>query len=99
MMDRVAFAPSRTIEDDRLIPPRGPIPGYPGTTLFYDPHSHSIVLHRPIVLILGYKFKVTSPKHRRPDRHNLSLTNPQQYFFDCAIVRYRHLSTSIAYFS
>jgi hypothetical protein len=31
----------------------------------------------------------------RPDRHNLS---PQQYFFGCAIVRYRHLSTSIAYF-
>ena len=46
-----------------------------------------------------YKFKVTSPKHRRPDRHNLSLMNPQQYFFGCAIVRYRHLSTSIAYFS
>src|SRR5260221_8443364 len=37
MMDRVAFAPSKTIEDDRLIPPRGPIPGYPGTTLFYAP--------------------------------------------------------------
>jgi hypothetical protein len=43
MMDRVAFAPSKTIEDDRFIPPRGPIPGYPGTTLFYVPYSHSIV--------------------------------------------------------
>lgn len=36
-MDRVAFAPSKTIEDDRLIPPRGAILGYPRTTLLYDP--------------------------------------------------------------
>ena len=63
------------------------------------PHSHSIVLHRPIALILGYNFKLTSPKRRRPDRHNLSLMNPQQYFFGSAIVRYRHLSASIADFS
>jgi hypothetical protein len=42
------------------------------------------------------QIKVISQKHRRPDRHNLSLMNPQQYFFGCASVRYRHLSTSIA---
>jgi hypothetical protein len=42
-----SFQPSGTIEDDQLIPPRDPIPGYPGATLFYAPHSHSIVLsHR-----------------------------------------------------
>jgi len=58
---------------------------------------HSIILHRPIALILGYKIKLISPKHRRPDRHNLFLMNPQQYFFGRAIVRYRHLSSSIAY--
>ena len=62
-------------------------------------HTHSIVLNRPIVLILGYKSRVLSPKHRRPDRHNLSLMNPQEYFVGCAIFRYPHLSTSIAYFS
>jgi hypothetical protein len=45
------------------------------------------------------KIKVISPMHRRPDRHNVSLINPQQNFFGCAIFRYRHLSTSIAYFS
>lgn len=45
------------------------------------------------------QIKVDNPKHRRQDRHNLSLMNPQQYFFGCAIVRYRHLSTSIAHFS
>ena len=28
----------------------------------------------------------TSSKHRRPDRHNLSLMNPQQYFLGCTIV-------------
>jgi hypothetical protein len=51
------------------------------------PHySHSIVSHRHIVLILRYKIKVITPKHRRPDRHNLSLMNPQQYFFGGAIV-------------
>jgi hypothetical protein len=35
-------------------------------------HSHSIVLHRAITLILRCKSKVITPKHRRPDRHNLS---------------------------
>src|SRR5262245_57428386 len=26
------------------------------------------------------------PQHRRPDRHNVTLMNPQQYFFGCASV-------------
>src|SRR5882757_9648050 len=61
MMDRVAFAPSRTIEDDRLIPPRGPIAGYPGITLFYAPrHSHSIVLkHRNALIFMRKSFLLT----------------------------------------
>jgi len=62
-----------------------------------SPHSHSIVLHRPIVLILGYKIKLISPRHRRLGRHKVCLLNPQQYFFGWVIVRCRHLSTSIVF--
>jgi hypothetical protein len=50
------------------------------------PLPHSIVLHRLIALIFKIQIKVIGPKHRRPDRHNVTLMNPQQYFFGCASV-------------
>src|SRR6185312_4041296 len=39
-------------------------------------YSHSIVLHRSIALILRYKFKAISAKHRGADCHNFSLGEP-----------------------
>lgn len=55
--------------------------------------------YRPIAMISKTQINTITPKHRRPDRHHPTLMNPQQYFFGCAIARYRHLSTTIACFS
>ena len=43
MMKWVAFAPSKTIEDDRLIPRRDAILGYPRPTLLYDPVTPTLL--------------------------------------------------------
>jgi hypothetical protein len=77
--------PSKTLEDYHLISPRSPIPGYPRPTLFYAPHSHSIILGHGNALIFQRKFFLRTMKNRLPDPSKICALDFKKEFRRSAI--------------